>query len=395
MPIRSAVPGVLLAVTLIAQATVVVATFPMAAAAQVQTSSSLEGTWQGAVRQPDGSDNRWVVKIEKAGAAWKGTMWFIDQRSPAIPIEKVTLNSGTLALDIAAIGITYEGKVTPDGNTIAGTRTAGDNKAPLVFTRATPGTAWAIPDPPPPMAKMDPKAKPSFEVATIKPQDPTKQDFAFLMNNGSFIGRGLSVEKLMTISLALNSAQIVGLPEWAKQDKFDIQGKSDTPGEPSLQQFFDEVSRLVVDRFGLKYHIEKREMTAYSLALAKGGIKMKPSPAGFGDIPGFGLPPGRLIIRNATMKEFCGLLQSDVLEHPVVDQTGLGGTRYGGTLKYQMDDVEATKRGQAKPPEPPDGSEVLPSLLTALPEQFGLKIESGKLPVDVIVVDNVSKPSPN
>jgi uncharacterized protein (TIGR03435 family) len=367
----------------------------MAAAAQIQAASSLDGTWQGAVRQPDGSDNRWVVKIQKGGDGWKGTMWFIDQKSPALPIDKVTLNSGTLSLDIGSIGITYEGKMAPDGKTITGTRTAGDNKAPLVFTLATPGTEWAIPDPTPPPAKMDPAAKPSFEVATIKPQDPNKEDFAFLMNHGSFIGRGLSVEKLMTISLKLNAAQVVGLPEWAKQDKFDIEAKSDTPGQPSLQQFFDEVSRLVVDRFGLKYHIERREMTAYSLTVAKGGFKMKPSPAGFGDIPGFGTPPGQLFVRNATMKEFCGLLQSDLVDHPVVDQTGLGATRYGGTLKYQMDDAEAEKQGTAGAPQPPAGGDTAPPLFTALPEQFGLKLEAGKLPVDVIVVDSVSKPSPN
>ncbi len=365
------------------------------AAAQVQPAFSLDGTWQGAVRQPDGSDNRWVVKIEKTGGAWKGTLWFIDQRSPALPIDKVILNSGTLSLDMETFGLTYEGKVTPDGNSIAGTRTAGDNKAPLVFTRATPATAWAIPAPPPPAVKMDPKANPAFEVATIKPQAPDKQDFAFLLNQGSFIGRGLSVEKLMTISLTLNAAQIVGLPDWARQDKFDIEAKSDTPGEPSLQQFFNEVSKLVVERFGLKYHVEKRVMTAYTLTVAKDGIKMKPSPAGFGDIPGFGLPPGRLNINNATMKEFCGLLQSDVLEHPVVDGTGLGGTRYGGTLRYQMDEAEATKRGLGKVPPPPEGGDAPPPLITALAEQFGLKLESGKVPVDVIVVDSVSKPTPN
>lgn len=384
----------LVAFLLVPPAMVTVATLP-AAAAQVQPSFSLEGTWQGAVRQPDGSDNRWVVKIAKASGGWKGTLWFIDQRSPALPIDKVTLNSGAMLLDIETIGITYEGKVTPDGNSIVGTRTAGDNKAPLVFTRATPETAWTIPDPPPPMAKMDPKANPAFEVATIKPQAPDKQDFAFLLNQGSFIGRGLSVEKLMTISLSVNAAQIVGLPEWARQDKFDIEAKSDTPGEPSLQQFFSEVSKLVVERYGLKYHVEKRVMTAYSLTVAREGVKMKPSPAGFGDIPGFGLPPGRLQINNATMKEFCGVLQSDVLEHPVVDQTGLGGTRYGGTLRYQMDEAEATKRGLGKAPPPPDGGDAPPPLTTALTEQFGLKLESGKVPVDVIVVDSVSRPTPN
>ncbi len=185
------------------------------------------------------------------------------------------------------------------------------------------------------------------------------------------------------------------MPEWARQDKYDIEAKSDTPGEPSPQQFFGEVSKLVVERYGLKYHIEKRVMTAYSLEVAKGGIKMKPSPASFGDTPGFGLLPGRLNINHATMKEFCGLLQSDVLDHPVVDQTGFGGTRYGGSLRYQMDDEQATKMGLKKAPPPPKTGDVPPPLITALAEQFGLKLESGKVPVDVVVVDSVSKPSPN
>jgi uncharacterized protein (TIGR03435 family) len=366
-----------------------------ASAVQAAAPANLAGTWQGAVRQPDGKDNRWVVKIETAGAGWKGTMWFIDQKSPPIPIEKVELNGGTLSLNIERVGITYEGKMSPDGNTIAGSRTSGDNKAPLIFVRATTETAWEIPLPPPPLAKMDPNANPAFEVATIKPQAPDEQGFGFLLNRGNFIGRGLTLEKMMTISLKLNAAQIVGLPDWARQDKYDIEAKPDTPGTPSLKQFFGEVSKLMTERYGLKYHIEKRVMTAYSLNVTKGGIKMKPSPAGSGDIPGFGLPPGRLNINNATMGEFCGLLQSDVLDHPVVDQTELGETRYGGILKYQMDDNQAIKMGMPKAPPPPDTGDVPPTLITARAEQFGLKLESGKVPVDVIVVDGVSKPTPN
>jgi uncharacterized protein (TIGR03435 family) len=122
---------------------------------------------------------------------------------------------------------------------------------------------------------------------------------------------------------------------------------------------------------------------------------MKPSPAGSGDIPGFGLPPGRMIVGNATMGEVCGFLQSDMLDHPVVDQTGLGAARFGGTLKYQMDDEQAIKRGMQKAPPPPENGDVPPPLITALSEEFGLKLESRKIPVDVIVVDSVSKPTPN
>lgn len=365
-----------------------------AAAFQAATQVKLDGTWQGAVRQPDGKDNRWVVKLEKVGDGWKGTMWFIDQKSPAIPIEKVDFNDGTLRLNIERVFITYEGKISPDGNTIAGTRTQGDNKAPLIFVRATTETAWAIPEPPPPQPKMDPNANPSFEVATIKPQAPDEKGFAFLLNRGNFIGKGLTLEKMMTISLSLNAAQIVGLPEWATQDKYDIDAKPDTPGQPSLKQFMSEVAKLMTERYGLKYHVEKRTMTAYSLTVAKGGIKMKPSPTGSGDIPGFGLPPGRLFINNATMQELSAFLQSDMFDHPVVDQTNLGATRYNGTLKYQMDDNQLLKAGLKAQPQS-DSGDTPPPLITALAQDFGLKLESGKIPVDVLVVDSVTKPTPN
>jgi uncharacterized protein (TIGR03435 family) len=385
-PCRSVV---LAAASFLPAATVAIPSFAIQATAPVK----LDGTWQGAVKQPDGKDNRWVVKIEKTDTGYKGTMWFIDQKSPAIPIDKVALNGDTLTLGIDRAFITYEGKFSPDGNTIAGTRTQGDNKVPLIFVRATTETAWAIPEPPPPQPKMDPNANPSFDVSTIKPQAPDEKGFAFLINHGNFIGKGLTLEKMMTISLNLNAAQIIGLPDWATQDKYDIDAKPDTPGQPSPKQFMNAVAKLATERFGLKYHTEKRTMTAYSITEAKGGIKMKPSVNG-GDFPGFGLPPGRLFINNSTMKEFAGLLQSDLLDHPVVDQTNLGTARYSGTLKYQMDDNQLLRMGLKAQPTT-DNGDTPPSLLTALSQDFGLKVESGKIAVDVIVVDSVSKPTPN
>jgi len=241
---------------------------------------------------------------------------------------------------------------------------------------------------------MDPNANPSFDVATIKPQAPDEKGFAFLINHGNFIGKGLTLEKMMTISLNLNAAQIIGLPDWASQDKYNIDAKPDTPGQPSPKQFTNAVAKLAGERFGLKYHTEKRTMTAYSLTEAKGGIKMKLSTGG-GDFPGFGLPPGRLFINNSTMKELAGFLQSDLFDHPVVDQTNLGTARYSGTLKYQMDDSQLLKMGMKAQPTTPDNGDTPPPLITALSQEFGLKIESGKIAVDVVVVDSVSKPTDN
>jgi uncharacterized protein (TIGR03435 family) len=60
-----------------------------------------------------------------------------------------------------------------------------------------------------------------------------------------------------------------------------------------------------------------------------------------------------------------------------------------------MDDDQAIRMGLQKAPPPPENGDTPPPLITALVEEFGLKLESGKVPVDVIVVDSVSKPTPN
>ena len=94
--------------------------------------------------------------------------------------------------------------------------------------------------------------------------------------------------------------------------------------------------------------------------------------------------------KNATMKDFTGLLQEVVLDKPVVDQTGLKG-RYDFTLKWAPDESQFSGHG---PPTSDDPS-APPSLFTAVQEQVGLKLDSTKAMVDVMVIDHVEKPSPN
>jgi uncharacterized protein (TIGR03435 family) len=115
---------------------------------------------------------------------------------------------------------------------------------------------------------------------------------------------------------------------------------------------------------------------------------------GGGTLPGMffrGTPGGIMLpANNATMKDFTGLLQEVVLDKPVVDQTNLKG-RYDFTLKWAPD--ESQFGGHVPPPgELPDAP---PSLFTAVQEQIGLKLESTKAKVDVMIIDHVEKPSAN
>jgi uncharacterized protein (TIGR03435 family) len=93
------------------------------------------------------------------------------------------------------------------------------------------------------------------------------------------------------------------------------------------------------------------------------------------------------------MGDFAGLMQSAVLDRPVVDHTGLPG-RFDFTLTWTPDETQFGGLGMHVPP-PADNASAPPDLFTAMQEQLGLKLESTKAPVDVLVIDHVEKPSEN
>ena len=135
---------------------------------------NITGTWQGAIQPPQGQGRelRIVIKISTTDAdKLAAVMYSIDQQSPAIPATTFTRNGSTVKMTVAALNGTYEGKVSGDGNSIDGTWSQG-MPLPLNLVRATPETAWTIPDPPPPPKAMAADANPAFEVATIKPARP-------------------------------------------------------------------------------------------------------------------------------------------------------------------------------------------------------------------------------
>ena len=95
------------------------------------------------------------------------------------------------------------------------------------------------------------------------------------------------------------------------------------------------------------------------------------------------------------MQEFAGNLQSAVLDRPVVDQTGLKG-RFDFQLQWTPDETpSASPSRPGEPPKPPERADSLPDLFTAIQQQLGLKLESTKAQVDVLVIDKVEKPSEN
>lgn len=299
-----------------------------------------------------------------------------------------------MKMSITAIGGTYEGELSADGNSIVGDWRQGPNPLPLTYSRATPATEWTIPTPPPPIPPMAADANPSFEVATIKPSKPDDQRKAFIVNGNQFHIINQPLTQIISFAFDVQAKQVIGLPDWAESDKYDIDGKPDGEGAPSGKQWKIMIQKLLADRFKLAFHKDKKELSVYVLSVSKTGEKMTKNDSNPNGLPGlFFQGLGKLNVRNALMTDFTGLMQSAVLDRPVVDQTGLTG-RFDFTLNWTPDDSQFGGMGARIPP-PTDVADAPPNLYTAIQEQIGLKLEATKAPADVMVIDHVEKPSAN
>lgn len=371
---------------------------------------TMTGTWQGALKVPQAPNGelRLVIRISTTDAdGLKAEMFGIDQGAQPMQATKVTQSGSTLEIAITPIKGAYEGKLSPDGTTITGTWTQGTPAfsgpagaaKPLTLVKATPETAWTIPDPPPPPKMMDEKAKPEFEVATIKPSDPNRRGWGINVNrSGMFTTLNKNLSDLIKFAWDMHPKQVIGAPAWVDSDKFDILAKPDTPGMPGMNQMKAMVRKLLADRFNLQFHHEKRELSVYAITVAKGGEKIKKDENSTLPLPGFGGPPQRgFNVHNATIAEFASVMQAQFMEQPVVDQTGLGDTRYTFTLKWTPDPSQNTGFGGGPPPDaaPPAEADPPPDLFSAMVQQLGLKMGTAKAPVDVMVIDKVDKPSDN
>ena len=367
-----------------------------AAAPAPAAKAGIIGNWQGTLHAPGGRDLRTVLKITRDDkGALHGMFYSIDQSGQGIATSSISFDNDTLRYGIEFISLSYEGKMSADGNSISGTSTQGDHALPLVFERATPATEWAMPAPPPRLPPMAPDAHPTFEVATIKPTKPDEQRTFLIWRGDEMQVVNFSLNDLVKFAYDLQGKQIVGAPDWMGTDRFDIDAKPDTPGQPSGDQLKEMVQKLLADRFALKFHKDEKDMAAYVLTVGKDGPKMKQNTDNPNGLPGlfFG-PIGTLHVMNATMQNFTSLMQSTVLDRPVVDRTGLSG-RWNFTLKWTPDESQFTGMGIKVPPPAADDANAPPPLFTAIQEQLDLKLEAQRTQVPVLVIDHVDHPSPN
>ena len=347
--------------------------------------TGIEDTWQGTTHMAVSMDRRVVWKIARTeSGGLKVMMYNPDQGGPGIPASSAGFEGGVLKCAIERLGVRFEGKMSADRRSIAGTWTEGIFSGSLVLERATPDTEWAIPEPLAPTPPMTADADPSFEVATIKPSNRDLGLSSWGMQGGRLTTVNAPMMRLIEQAYDLQPQQVMNAPPWLTSERYDITAKPDTPGLPSEDQARTMLQKLLADRLRLKVHREQRELSAYAMTVAKGGLKIKNSA---GDTAGprgqMSMGGGHAIVnyRNVALGELAGILQQQ-LDRPVIDQTGLEG-KWDIELKWTPGDSLSGEGGD----EPP--------LLTAIQQQLGLKLVARKALVPVLVIDHVEKPSEN
>jgi uncharacterized protein (TIGR03435 family) len=360
----------------------------------------ISGAWQGTLHVPAAADRpaidlRIVNKITRGDdGKLRVSDYSIDQGGGELKASSASFEDGVLKFAIEAIGGSYEGKISGDGNSIVGNWTQGGSSLPLLFERETPETEWMIPPPPVKLPPMAADANPSFEVVIIKPSAPDEPGKLFGVRGNHFSAIDMTLTDLIGFAYGVQQKQVVGQPEWMDSDKWDIEAQPDVPGAPNKQQVATMVQKLLADRFELKFHKDTRELSAYVLTVSKGGQKMTTGSDDPNQLPAlFFRGLGVLIVQNATMQDFTGLMQSTVLDRPVVDRTALPG-RWNFLLKWTPDESQFGGMGVKAPP-PTDAADAPPPLFTAIQEQIGLKLDAGIARVPVLVIDKSERPSAN
>ena len=227
--------------------------------------------------------------------------------------------------------------------------------------------------------------QPAFDVASIHPMiyDHTARTHIYNSpHNSEFKAVNVTLRDLLEVAWSLPETQIYNGPTWAETDKFDLEAKSDAKLDAQLAALSAEQGKeqkrqmlraLLIERFQLTAHPETRELPIYALIAAKGGPKLTPATTN-----GTTMDSGRGHINISGGDDSLAILAFEIswrLGRPVIDQTALKG-RYEIALKWS---------------DEADG----PSLFTAIQEQLGLKLESTKGPVPVLIIDHAEKPTQN
>ena len=253
---------------------------------------------------------------------------------------------------------------------------------------------------------------PKFASVFIKPHPAENQGFmmqkmmmAPVRDGGGFTARGISLHSLLRGAYMVQDTQIIGEPDWAKSEKYDIDAKADPSVAEQTRNLGDQQDRLraqqmlqqlVTDYFKVSLHQEVQDQTVYELVVGEGGSRLQRAPEskkmammrmGIGELNSEGTPLDLLVAQL-----------SQRLGRTVVDKTGLKGN-YVFNLHWTPDADEQARIRAAAPGLPEPGvdkpSASGPPLMTAVEEQLGLKLQPTTERVPVLIIDHAEQPAQN
>jgi uncharacterized protein (TIGR03435 family) len=237
-------------------------------------------------------------------------------------------------------------------------------------------------------AQTSANAAPAFDVAAIRQTLATRGRPRINSSpfDGNFSATYATVKLLIEYAYSLPQTQVIGGPEWLNSSRFDIKAKTSASlsdqlhNLPSNQGKLDKrlmLRSLLADRFKLTAHQETRELPIFALVVAKSGPKLDKSDEGAPIVRGWG---GHITVEGGdnTVTNFAAELSKRV-GRIVLDKTGIKG-RYSIDLDWSEDN---------------DIDDDAPSLFTAIREQLGLRLQSQKASVPVLIIDHIEMPSEN
>jgi uncharacterized protein (TIGR03435 family) len=271
------------------------------------------------------------------------------------------------------------------------------------------------------------ESRASFDVVSVKP-NRTNQGIPLVVfqPGGRMIAGNVVVRQVILVAYGLDDIQIVNAPDWTATERFVIEARtSDATPTDAIRTM---LRTMLAERFGFVAHTERRELPMLALTMARSdkrpgpnlrasgpecapikppeGVPMPPPPppppAGNAapmriilprDEPlrrrcGAMLAPGWFSARSITMQELTSPL-TQLMRRPVVDETGLTG-EFDLDVFFQPEGLAGALVGP-----PPAALSDAPGLTTALQDELGLRLESRRGPLDVLVVDRIERPSEN
>ncbi len=236
------------------------------------------------------------------------------------------------------------------------------------------------------------QAPPAFDAASVRLSKPEERAAAAEFLPGGRFRANIALRYIIERAYEVEDYQLVGDPAWAKTDRYSIEAKADDASDNHVtdDQLHQMVQALLASRFGLKIHRETRDLPVYALVVGKNGPKLTAAADATqcGGHGCFGIGKGSFSAKGATMPWTAKTLNR-IMDRPVMDRTQLSGN-YDFTLHFDPSTASSPMMAAVSTEDSSQGS-----IFTAIQEQIGLRLDPRKEPIEILVIDQVERPTGN